>query len=72
MAGRIDEGDLLAAPQIDPISADMLRDAAGFTARNIGLAQRVEQRGLAVIDMTHHGNHGRARLERLGLVLLAA
>ena len=72
MARRVDEGDLLAAPQADPIGADMLRDAAGFAARDIGLAQRVEQRGLAVVDMAHDGDDRRARLERLGLVLLAA
>src|SRR5580700_8818000 len=71
MARRINEGDLLAAAQADPIGADMLRDAAGFAARDIGFAQRIEQRGFAVIDMTHHSNHRRARLERLGLVLLA-
>ena len=72
MAGRIDKGDLLAAPQADAVGADMLRDAAGFAAGDIGLAQRVEQRGLAVVDMAHDGDHRRARLERLGQVLLAA
>ena len=51
---------------------DMLRDAPGFAARDIGLAQRVQERRFTVIDMTHHGDHGRARFERLGLVILAA
>ena len=72
MAGRVDKGDLPAAAQIDPIGADMLGDAAGLAGRDIGFAQRVEQRGLAVVDMAHHGDHRRARLQRLFAVLLAA
>ena len=72
VAGRVDEGDLLAAPQADRVGADMLRDAAGLAAGDIGLAQRVEQRGLAVVDMAHDGDHRRARLECFGHVLLAA
>ena len=43
------------------IGADMLGDAAGLVRRDIGLAHRVEQRGLAVIDMAHDGDDGRAR-----------
>ena len=72
MARRIDKGDLLAAPQGDAIGADMLGDAAGFATGDIGLAQRVEQRCLAVVDMAHDRDHRRARLERIGQVLLAA
>ena len=44
----------------------MLRDAARFARHHVGLAQRVEQRGLAVIDMAHDGDDRRARLERSG------
>ena len=51
----------------------MLRDAAGLAAGDIGLAQRVEQRGLAVIDMAHDGDDRRARLAApRRLVVLAA
>ena len=72
VARRVDEGDLLAALQGDAVGADMLGDAASFAGRDIGLAQRVEQRGLAVIDMAHDGDHRRARLEHLGRVGFAA
>ena len=44
------------------IGADMLGDAAGLLAHHIGRADGVEQRGLAVIDMAHDGDHRRARL----------
>ena len=63
VARRVDEGDLLAALQRDPVGADMLGDAAGLAGRDIGLAQRVEQRGLAVVDMAHHRDDRRARLQ---------
>ncbi len=43
------------------IGADMLGDAAGFAGRDIGRADGVEQRGLAVVDMAHDGDHRRAR-----------
>ena len=39
----------------------MLGDAAGFAAHDIGRADGVEQRRLAVVDVTHHGHHRRAR-----------
>ena len=38
----------------------MLGDAARLVRRDIGLAQGVEQRGLAVIDMAHDGDDRRA------------
>ena len=71
MTWRIDKGDLPAALQADSIGADMLGDAAGFAGRDIGLAQRVEQRGLAVVDMAHDGDDRRARHEQIIRVLLA-
>ena len=71
MAWRIDEGDLLAAPQIDPVSADVLRDTAGLARRNVSFADRVEQRGLAVIDVAHHCDHRRTCDFDLADVLLS-
>ncbi len=38
----------------------MLGDAAGLARRHVGRTQRVEQRGLAVVDMAHDGDHRRA------------
>ncbi len=49
----------------------MLGDAAGLLADDIGGADGVEQRSLAVIDMTHDGDDRRARLEVLGVIFLA-
>ena len=69
VAGRVDEGDLLAAfGRQHLIGADMLGDAAGFAGDNVGMTERVEQRGLAVVDVTHHGHDRRARLGVGGVV----
>jgi hypothetical protein len=43
------------------VCADVLRNAARLAGGDIGLANRVEQRRLAVVHMTHHRHHGRAR-----------
>ena len=67
VAGRVDEGDLLAV-LLDLVGADVLRDAAGLGGDDIGLPDGVEQRRLAVVDMAHDGDHGRARLHRVGRV----
>ena len=72
MARRVDERDLLAVGERHAVGADMLRDAAGLAAGHVGLAQRVEQRGLAVIDMPHDRDDRGARLQHVGLVGLAA
>ena len=65
VARRIDEGDE-AVRRRNLIGADMLGDAAGFARHDIGLADGVEQRGLAVVDMAHDGDDRRARLQLLG------
>ncbi len=65
VAGRIDEHDL-AAVLLDVIGADVLRDAAGFALGDVGCADGVEQRSLAVIDVAHDGDHGRAPHAILG------
>ena len=43
----------------DVVGADVLRDAAGLAGDDVGLADRVEQRRLAVVDVTHDGDDGR-------------
>ena len=50
----------------------MLGDAAGLAGRDIGGAQRVEQRGLAVVDMAHDGHHRRAGDHVVRLIGVAA
>ncbi len=44
----------------------MLRDAAGFAGRDVGLADAVEQAGFAVIDVAENGDHRRAGDHVLG------
>ena len=51
------------------VGADMLGDAAGLARRDIGLANDVEQRGLAVVNVAHDGHDRRAWFEFFRLVL---
>ena len=69
VARRVEEDDLPAA-LLDVIRADVLRDAARLAARDVGLADGVEQRGLAVVDVTHDGDDRTARRGAGGAGLL--
>ena len=60
MAGRIEEDDVAAVDR-DVIRADVLRDPAGLALRDARRADRVEQAGLAVIDVAHDRDHRRAQ-----------
>ena len=51
------------------VGADVLGDAAGLFLADVGLADGVQQSGLAVVDVTHHGHHRRPGLQ-VGLVAL--
>ena len=68
VARRVEEGDLRLVGQRDLIGADMLGDAAGFARDDVGAADGVEQRGLAVVDVAHDRDHRRTRLQRLGRI----
>ena len=68
VAGRIQEGDLTSV-HIDGVRADMLGDAAGFARGHMRLADVVQQRGLAVVDVAHDGDDGRAGLQVFFLIL---
>ena len=46
----------------DLVGADVLGDAAGLALGDLGLAHRVEQRGLAVVDVAHDRDDRRAVL----------
>ena len=67
VAGRIQEHNL--APEGrralvlygNLVRADVLRDSAGFAFCDAGGTDRVEQRRLTVIDVTHNCDHRRAR-----------
>ena len=45
---------------VDLVGADVLGDAAGLARGDLGLADRVQQRGLAVVDVAHDRDHRRA------------
>ena len=68
VSGGVDESDGLAAGRNDLVGADVLCDAARFASDYIGVADRVEQRSLAVIDVAHDGDDGRSRNGRSLLV----
>jgi hypothetical protein len=68
VARRVQEGDLLVAV-VDLVGADVLGDAARLARRHLRLPDGVQQRGLAVVDVAHDGDHGRARDEILVGVL---
>ena len=55
---------------LDLARADVLGDAAPLAGRDLGGADRIEQAGLAVVDVAHHGHDRRARLEQAVVVLL--
>ena len=75
VAGRIEEGDLLQfvlplrMREGNGVGADVLGDAAGFARGDVGLANHIEQRRLAVVDVAHDRDDRRARLQVLRLVL---
>ena len=63
VARRVEEGhDLVAVVHL--VGADVLGDAACLAGRDLGLADRVEQRRLAVVDVPHDRDHRRARRSR--------
>ena len=64
----IDKGDL-AVVNHDLRSADGLRNAARLAGSNAGVTDGVEQRRLAVVDVTHDGDDRGARLEVGGIVV---
>ncbi len=53
---------------LDVIGTDVLGDTAGFADRHLGTTNVVEQRGLAMVDVTHDG-HDRRTGDRLAFEL---
>ena len=62
MARRIEKGDLRSFV-IHRVGADVLGDPAGFIRRDVGLSNRIHERRLAVVDVSHESDDGSARLE---------
>ena len=68
VARGVDEGDRpLVAVDLGRhlVGADRLGDAPGLARHHVGLADGVQQLGLAVVDVTHDSDHRRARREIL-------
>ena len=68
----VDEGDPALVAVVlgrDLVGADVLGDAAGLLGDDVGVADRVEQLGLAVVDVTHDG-HDRRTGDQVVLVAL--
>src|SRR5438445_8988899 len=64
VAWRVNESKCRAI-MIDAVRSDMLSDPAGFTSRYARLANRVQKRGLAMIDVSHERDDGATWLELL-------
>ena len=62
VARGVEEGDRRAVDLHD-VRADGLRDAAGLTGRDVGVADIVEKRGLAVVDVAHDDDDRGAGLQ---------
>ena len=71
MARRIDKGHD-AIRRFDLIGADVLGNAASLARDHIGLAQRIEQRRLTVIDVAHDGHDRRTRFQLFFGICLAS
>ena len=69
MAGGIQKGDILAV-HLDAGSADVLGDAAGLAAGDVGFADGVQDGGFAVVDVAHDHHHRISGLQG-GIVVLA-
>ena len=54
---RIQEGDNTSVFERYVVGSDVLGDTSCFTRDDVGFADVVEQRGLTVIDVTHHGDN---------------
>src|SRR5215211_7307917 len=76
VAGGVDEGHQAAVgARPDLVGADVLGDAAGLAGDHVGVADGVQQLGLAVVDVAHDGHHRRAGTQVLvavGLGVLPA
>ena len=68
MSWSIKECHLAAILQCHAIRTNVLRDTAGFTGNDVGIADMVEQRSLTVVHMAHHG-HNRSTRHEISLIV---
>ncbi len=64
VARGVDKDDRPPVGRLDPRGADVLGDATGLLLGDAARPDRVEQRGLSVIDVTHDGHDRRPRFCR--------
>ncbi len=72
VTGGVDEGDATVVAVdlgVDLVGTDVLGDATGLLVDHVGVAQRVEELGLSVVDVTHDG-HDRRTDHQVVLVAL--
>ncbi len=69
VARRVDERDRLALP-LDLVGADVLGDPTGLAGDHVGMADLVQQQGLAVVDVAHDGDDRRTGPQVLLVLLL--
>jgi len=69
MAWRIQESDL-AAIALNLVRPDVLGDATRLARGDVRLADRIKQRGFAMIDVAENTDDRRARDEMLGFILI--
>ena len=67
MARGIQKSNLVIV-ELHRIGTDVLGNAAGLAGHHTGVADLVEQRGLAVVDMPHKGHHRRTGKKRIGSI----
>ncbi len=66
----VEESDATTLTDADRVGTDMLCDSTGLTGDHVRLANVVQQRCLAVIDVAHDGDDRRPRLQTLGMSLV--
>ena len=52
----IEKRNLSAVFQLHVIGSDVLRNAARLSGNDVGIADIIEQRGLSMVNMSHHSN----------------
>ena len=73
MSRCIDECDsavIVFGLGVDLVGTDVLGDATGLTRDDVGLADRIKELRLAVVDVAHDGHHRRSRREILLTTLI--
>ena len=72
MTWSIQEGYLATAVQSHTVSTDMLGNTTRLTGNHIGIADIVEQRGLTMVYVTHHGYDWSTRNQVVLIILFLA